>query len=86
MSLITNYLRVISLVLLLSIFGLSNAQTSNQKVTIELKNVTLKDFVRPIESQTNYAIVYQDILVDNKKDVTIKEKFNSIFKFSRFNC
>jgi len=72
MSLITDYLRVIALILLLSLFGLSNAHTSNQKVTIEFKNVTLKDFIGQIESQANYTIVYQDTLVGNKRDVTIK--------------
>lgn len=47
------------------------AQGAGQQVTINLTNVSLPDLFSAIEKQTTYRFAYRDVVVDNKKDITI---------------
>jgi len=60
---------------LISIFFLIGsvalAQNPNQKITINIQNVSIKEFIKLIESKTSYTAVYRDVLIDEKKDISI---------------
>ena len=50
----------------------ANAQTG--KVSINLKNASVKELFNAIESQTPYRFSYRSVEVENKKGVTISVK------------
>ena len=60
------------LALLLLIVGSVHAQNNRQAITLQLNNVTIRDFFKEIESKTQFSIVYRDSLINNKKDVSIQ--------------
>ena len=66
-----NFLRIAALTFLLTLFSLINAQNQTQKVSIKLQNATLKEFIKQIESKTSFTVVYRDVLIDEKNDITI---------------
>lgn len=49
------------------------AFAQEQKVTVELKNATLKEVIKSIEGQTTYRFSYRNKLVDDKSDITISK-------------
>ena len=51
--------------------GIMSAFAQEQKVTVELKNATLRQVFKSIEGQTTYRFSYRNALVDNKADITI---------------
>lgn len=65
--------RYFFLLVFLSLFGFAvSAQNSTQRITLNIKNATLKDLIKNIEAKTNFTFVYQDaLLTDNRKDITI---------------
>jgi len=50
---------------------LIQAQDVNQRITIHAQNITLKQFFNQIEEKTKFAIVYRNVLIDEKNDVTL---------------
>jgi len=50
------------------------AQNPNQKISINVQNVSVKELIKVIETKTTYTVVYRDALVDDKKDITINEE------------
>lgn len=52
----------------------SQQESQEQPVTINLKNKTLKELFLEIEKQTTYRFAYRNIVLDNKKDITINMK------------
>lgn len=54
----------------LSLSCLTNVYAQEQKVTVNLKNVSLKDVFKEIEKQTTYRFSYRNNLLDNRKDIT----------------
>ena len=66
-----NRLRVLLLFAIFLTFSLLQAQNQSQPISLNLQNVTLKDFFEQIESKTSFTIVYRDVLMDNKKDVSV---------------
>lgn len=50
------------------------AFAQEQKVTVELKNTTLKQVFKSIEGQTTYRFSYRNTLVDDKSDITISKR------------
>ena len=67
----TKFLRAVVLSLLLSVVSLLSAQSSDQKISLNVQNVSMKEFIKLIESKTNYTVVYRDLLIDDKKDISI---------------
>ena len=67
----TIYLRIGLLSIVLSVFSLLSAQNSDQKIALNVQNVSIKEFIKLIESKTSYTVVYRDLLIDNKKDISI---------------
>lgn len=49
-----------------------NAQNTSQTITLNLRNVNIQEFMKQIESRTNFTFIYRDILMDTKKDVSIQ--------------
>lgn len=49
-----------------------NAQNTSQTITLNLRNVSIQEFMKQIESRTNFTFIYRDILMDTKKDVSIQ--------------
>ena len=47
------------------------SQDVNQRITIQEKNITLKQFLKIIEEKTSIAIIYRNILVDEKNDINV---------------
>ena len=60
-----------ALTILLSLFSVLSAQNPGQKVSFKLQNVTLKEFIKQIESKTTFTIVYRDILINDKNDISV---------------
>ena len=54
--------------------GIMTAFAQEQKVTVELKNATLKQVFKSIEGQTTYRFSYRNTLVDDKSDITISKR------------
>ena len=51
------------------------AQKANAKLTLTLKNCTLKEFTKTIENSTGYSFIYsEDICISHKINLNIKEK------------
>lgn len=51
------------------------AQKANVKLTLTLKNCTLKEFTKTIENSTGYSFIYsEDIYIKRKINLKIKEK------------
>lgn len=63
-------LKIFTLLIVCTIFTLS-AQTQ-QRVTMNLKDVTLTKVLKVIESQTTYRFSYKNKNIDNAKDISIK--------------
>ncbi len=53
--------------------GIMNAFAQEQRVTVELKNATLKQVFKSIEGQTTYRFSYRNTMIDNKADITISK-------------
>ncbi|MDR1724287.1 MAG: carboxypeptidase-like regulatory domain-containing protein [Tannerella sp.] len=47
------------------------AQTKDQLITIRMTNVSLKEVFGAIEKQTTYRFSYRDVVIDNRKDISI---------------
>ncbi|MCK9507754.1 MAG: TonB-dependent receptor [Pigmentiphaga sp.] len=63
------------LLLVVVVFGTMlqmHAQSDSQPITLNLRNVSLQEFMKEIESKTNFTFVYRDILMDTKKDISIQ--------------
>lgn len=54
--------------------GILNAFAQEQKVTVELKNATLRHVFKSIEEQTTYRFSYRSALVDDRNDITISKR------------
>ncbi|MGN0281238.1 MAG: SusC/RagA family TonB-linked outer membrane protein [Prevotella sp.] len=59
-------------VLLMLMFTTMGA-LAQQKVTIDVKNATLKQVFSVIEKQTTYRFSYKTNIIDNRSDITIKK-------------
>lgn len=63
------------------------AQQSREKISLELKQATLKEFIRRIESLTDYSFIYsEDIEINRKlslnvKNETLEEVLKQVFEF-----
>ena len=47
------------------------AQDISQKVSMNLQNVTLKEFFNKIETQTSFSVVYRDVILSETPDVVV---------------
>lgn len=64
---------VLTLLLMLgSCVGLYAQQ--EQRVTLNLKNVSLKEMFRAIEEQSTYRFSYRNNVVDDRADITVSKK------------
>ncbi len=66
-----DWLKVSVLAAMLIFTGLLHAQNQSQPISLNLKNTTLKDFFKQVETKTSFTVVYRDVLIDNKKNVSI---------------
>jgi len=66
-----NWLKIGLLSMMLISVELLSAQNYAKPITLNLQNVTLKEFFKQIELHTSFTVVYRDVLVDNKKDITV---------------
>ncbi len=70
--------RQFMLFVLLSFFCCIYSYAQEQMITINVKNVSLRDVFRIIEKQTTYRFSYRNVLIDNKKDITISKEHSSV--------
>lgn len=66
-------LKVFAAFVLMIIIGLTNASAQGEKVTVNVKNATLKEVFNTIERQTTYRFSYRNSLLDDKKDITVSK-------------
>jgi TonB-linked SusC/RagA family outer membrane protein len=59
--------------IMLSLFCSIGTYAQEQRVTMKVKNASLKDVFKKIEKQTTYRFSYRDVVVDNRKDVTMSK-------------
>src|SRR5690554_3445685 len=59
-------------ILVLASVGQINAQNSNQAITLNITNANFHEFVKQVESKTNFTFIYRDVLIDTKKDINIQ--------------
>lgn len=65
--------RLFSLLLMcVTAVGIAYAAASDQRVTVNVENTTLKSLFKDIESQTTYRFSYRNAVLDNRKDVTVR--------------
>ena len=57
---------------LLLFVGSANLAAQNRKITLSMEKVSLRQIFNAIEKQTDYKFLYRDVILDNKKDVSIK--------------
>lgn len=67
-----NRLKVGLLFLLLFFSAAGFTQNQTQPISLNLKNATLRDFIRQIESKSKFTVIYRDVLIDDKKDISIQ--------------
>lgn len=65
-------LRVLTLFSLLFLFSVS-LFAQDKQVTIDLKNVSLKEVFSAIEKQTTYRFSYRNVVIDTTKDISISK-------------
>lgn len=65
-------LRVLTLFSLLFFFSVS-LFAQDKQVTIDLKNVSLKEVFSAIEKQTTYRFSYRNVVIDTTKDISISK-------------
>lgn len=63
--------RIIWSVALLFFSAAMYAQDISQKVSMNVRNVTIKEFFSKLESQTSFSVVYRDVMLSENPDVTI---------------
>jgi TonB-linked SusC/RagA family outer membrane protein len=68
---------LIVLFLFVGCIGLK-AQAQEQRVTVNVENKTLKELFSTIEKQTTYRFAYRNVVLDNRKDVTIHQTNASV--------
>ena len=47
------------------------AQDISQTMSMNLQNVTLKEFFKNLEAQTSFSVVYRDIILSENPDVVV---------------
>ncbi len=50
------------------------AQGQEAKISVVLKNATMSDLIKSIESQTDYRFSYRDVVLDSEKKITLNRK------------
>ncbi|WP_289763440.1 secretin and TonB N-terminal domain-containing protein, partial [Paramuribaculum intestinale] len=77
----TRSLRIGMILLLSMLFCVPPVSAAEpQKVTVELKNASLRQIFKQIENQTSYHFSYDSKAVDDRKDITLQEKSQPVDK------
>ncbi len=71
-------LKMFTMFFLLSLFSFVEAYGQEQRVTVNLKNASLKEVFNAIEKQTTYRFSYRNAVVDNKEDISISQTNASV--------
>ena len=64
--------KIFSIFAFLFILGSLNLSAQNRKLTFSLDKVNIRQVFSTIEKQTDYKFLYRDMILDNRKDITIK--------------
>ncbi|WP_025065258.1 STN domain-containing protein [Hoylesella enoeca] len=65
-----HFIKCGALMLLFCICGLT-ARAQTQTVTLNLRNVSLKQVFGAIEKQTTYRFSYRNVVIDERRDITV---------------
>lgn len=66
------------LIVLFFVTGCIGAMAQEHLITINLENKTLRELFSEIEKQTTYRFAYRNVVLDNKKDITIHMRNTTI--------
>lgn len=58
--------------------NLSVAYAQNDKISVNVKNVTLKEFLSTVESKSPYTFIYRDAMLTGKSNVTINAENSTV--------
>lgn len=79
--------RMLTTFIVLLLFCWVNVYAQEQKVTVNVKSASLKEIFKEIEKQTTYRFSYRNVLLDNRKDITLSKTnvtvpsvLNEVFK------
>ena len=64
--------------IVLSLFFSLSMNAQEQRVTMKVRNASLKDVFKRIEKQTTYRFSYRDALLDNRKDISMSKNDVSV--------
>lgn len=59
--------------ILIMFFCCTNIYAQEQRITIHMKNASLKDVISAIEHQTTYRFSYRNVVIDDNKDVNVNK-------------
>lgn len=66
--------RVFSVVCFLMLLNISYVHAQNERIDINVNNVTLKEFITTVESKSPYSFTYRDAMLEGKSKVTLNLK------------
>ena len=64
--------------LLCCLCSVSQVAAQEKGVTIDVKNVSLREVLAIVEKQTTYRFSYRDVIIDSHKDITLSEQNISV--------
>lgn len=64
--------------LLCCLCSVSQVAAQEKEVTIDVKNVSLREVLAIVEKQTTYRFSYRDVIIDSHKDITLSEQNISV--------
>ena len=79
---LTFYLKFIAIILLLSYFKISSASNyaQNAKLSLSVKDVSIKQALKQIEQQSDFYFMYNDSKIDVNKKITLKAEGHTIYE------
>lgn len=70
--------RFLSAFIVLALFFSITLYAQEQRVTVKVRNASLKDVFKQIEKQTTYRFSYRDVVVDDRNDITMSKDNASV--------
>lgn len=73
-----NAVRFFMLMFVMLVCLSQTAMAQKQRVNINLQNVSLKDVLNEIETQSHYRFSYRNVVIDNTRNVTVHHRNTSV--------
>jgi len=70
--------RMLMAFIVLSLFCSVSVYAQEQRVTVNVRNASIKEVFKEIEKQTTYRFSYRDVLLDERRDITMSKEKASV--------